>query len=269
MTMRRQIESLLRKAEANTGGYCSPAVTILLAINTLIFILTLFFDGGAFGDSPVRSALWASDAIFGGEVWRLLTATFTHGSVMHWFWNMLMLFIFGSLVERHLGFKGLFLLTLIVALLSNFIHVAFVSDNPVLGFSGVDYAILVAFAAIAPRARVLMLIIPMPAWVLAAIVVGLDTLRYIESGNQSGTAYNVHLTGAACGFLAIRGAWLIRPFRARWQQAKADKKEQKLAFDQAELDRLLAKVSAEGLQSLSKSERNFLQHFSQSQRANQ
>ena len=56
------------------------------------------------------------------------------------------------MVERHLGFKGLMILTAVVAILGNFIHVAFISDTPVLGFSGVDYAILVAFAAIA-RAR--------------------------------------------------------------------------------------------------------------------
>ena len=73
-----------------------------------------------------------------------------------------------------------------------------------------------------------MLVIPMPAWVLATVVVGLDTLRYIESGNQSGTAYNVHLTGALCGFLAIRGGGLIRPFRQKLQQrGKARKKSKR------------------------------------------
>ena len=267
MTWRKQLGSLLQQIEMKTGGHCSPAVTILLSINTVIFLIALFTGPGSDGRNPVTAALWASEAIWQGEVWRLLSAAFAHEQVMHWFWNMVGLFFFGNFVERHLGSKGLVVLAVCVALISNFVHVAFVSDRPVLGFSGVVYAIIVAFAAIAPKARVLMLVIPMPAWVLAALFVGLNTLQFIQMGNQSLTAYDVHLVGAAIGLIAIRGGFLIRPLLQRWKQHKAQKQSTQIAFDQGELDRLLAKVSAQGLPSLSKSERAFLQRFSKSRQA--
>ena len=106
MSIKRQIDSLLRRIEMNTGGYCSPAVTVLLAVNTFIFLITLFADGGRLGENPVRSALWASDAILGGEVWRLVTAAFTHASVMHWFWNMLMLFFLAAWLNATWALKA-------------------------------------------------------------------------------------------------------------------------------------------------------------------
>ena len=42
MSLIRRLRYLPAQTEMKTGGYCSPAVTILLAINTLIFLIALF-----------------------------------------------------------------------------------------------------------------------------------------------------------------------------------------------------------------------------------
>lgn len=257
----RSLQALLKTIEINSGGYCSPAVTLLLATNTLIFLLNLF-TGSPGQPSPIAAALWASDDIWRGQVWRPITAAFNHELVMHWFWNMVGLFFFGNHLERHFGAKGLWLLVLTVAVISNLFHVA-VMGTTVLGFSGVVYAIIVGFAAIAPRARVLMLVIPMPAWVLAALFVGLDTLSFIQYGSSARTAYDVHLMGALCGLLAVRGGGLLGPLRSRWAARRQQRAAELAVHEQAELDRLLAKVSAQGLPSLSERERTFLTRFSQ------
>lgn len=266
MSLRARHRRLLATIEMKTGGYCSPVVTWLLALNTIIFLLNLFTGSLPEQSSPIAAALWANDDIFAGQVWRLVSAAFNHELVMHWFWNMVGLFFFGNHVERHLGAKGLWLLTLISAVIGNGFHVSFMGGGPVLGFSGVVYAIIVGFAAIAPRARVIMLVIPMPAWVLAALFVGLDTLNFIQYGSQARVAYDVHLIGAACGLIAIRGQFLWQPLVQRWRSWHSKRASQREAFDQGELDRLLAKVSAEGLPALSKSERAFLQRYSRSRR---
>lgn len=265
MAMGTQFEHLLRRVEMGSGGYLSPGVTILISLNTLIFLINLFTGSLPQYSSPVAQALLANEQIWDGQLWRLITAAFNHEMVMHWFWNMLGLFFFGHYVERHLGCRGLLLLTMVVAVVANGFHVA-VMGTSVLGFSGVVYAIIVAFAAIAPTARVLMLVIPMQAWVLAALFVGLDTLHFIQYGSQSGTAYDVHLIGAALGFIAIRGSFLWRPLQARLQWRRAHKHQQRQQWQQQELDRLLEKVSADGLPSLTAAERKFLHRYSQSQR---
>lgn len=262
-----QLKHLLVQIERSTGGYLSPGVSILVAINTSIFLIALFTGSASSGAlSPIAQAFVADRSILEGQLWRLFTAAVTHEMVMHWFWNMVGLFFFGNHIERHFGTRGLFILAAIVAVIGNGFHIA-VMGTPVLGFSGVVYAIIVGFAAIAPTARVIMLVIPMPAWVLAALFVGLDTLNFIQQGSRSYIAYDVHLIGAAIGLVAVRGGRMWRWLPQAWQRRRLRRQAQQQVFDQSELDRLLAKVSEQGIPSLTKAERSFLERYSKRHRS--
>lgn len=238
-------------------------VTMLLGINTAIFLLCLFSGY----PSPVAQALLANDQIWHGQVWRAVTGAFTHEQVMHWFWNMLGLFFFGRHLERLLGRLRFCILVLVVAVVGNLFHVG-IMQGSVLGFSGVVYALIVGFAAHTPTAPVLaMLVLRIPAWVLAAILVLLDTLHFIQFGTERAhTAYDVHLIGAAIGFLAVRWRWMLGPVLRRLHQRRQRHHVQQQHWEHSELDRLLEKVSQQGLPSLSRRERTFLQRYSKSQR---
>ena len=259
----RWLDQRLLVIEQATGGYCSPMVTVFLGINTLIFMLCLFTGY----PSPVAQALLANDQIWQGQVWRALTAAFTHEQVMHWFWNMLALFFFGRHLENLFGRLRFVLFVLFVAILGNLFHVG-VMQGSVLGFSGVVYGLIIGFAAHTPTAPVLaMLVLRIPAWVLAAILVLLDTLHFIQFGSERAlTAYDVHLLGAACGFIAVRWRWMLSPLLRRLHRRRQRHHEQRQHWEHSELDRLLEKVSQQGLPSLSKRERSFLERYSKSQR---
>jgi membrane associated rhomboid family serine protease len=256
--------AMLRRLELATSGYFSPMVTILIGINTIIYLASL---ATITAGRPLIEALVADERTWSGQIWRPLTGAFLHfdQDPGHWFWNMLLFFFCGHVVERQLGAKGLALFAVIIGTLANILHLT-IFGTAVLGFSGVVIATVVAFACIAPKAQVIFIIVRMPAWVFATIIVGLDLLRML-SFQPSGTAYDVHLAGALFGYLAIAGRpWLSRFKKAR-NQAKVERQAAKEEKDEAELDRLLAKVSSEGLPALSESERRFLQRYSNQQQS--
>ena len=101
------------------GGHIEerPRATLgLIAVNVVMFGLTVLTKGGflsgAGSSSLVRDFGVQPAAIADGEWWRLLTAMFLHGGVMHLFLNMFALYILGSELERLLGwwrFLGVYL----------------------------------------------------------------------------------------------------------------------------------------------------------------
>src|SRR5262249_11368792 len=113
-----------------------------------------------------------------GEVWRLLTYAFLHGSFRHLFWNMLFLWWFGSDVEELYGWREFlcfYLLASIVGGLGYMVHVAvqpdfFMMPNvrqfiPAIGASGAITAVLLLCAFHFPTRQILvMLLIPVPIW---------------------------------------------------------------------------------------------------------
>lgn len=75
-----------------------------------------------------------------GQVWRLLTPIFMHGSILHIAFNMFWLYDLGSMIERRLGSFLYVLLILAVALPSNYLQ--FVMTGPAfLGMSGVVFGL--------------------------------------------------------------------------------------------------------------------------------
>lgn len=92
-----------------------PTVTYVL-IGFTVFIYILQMLGSALlGDSNygidfvTLYGARISDAIDAGQLWRLITPVFLHGSLSHIFFNMYALFSIGSLLEKHFG-HGRFLL---------------------------------------------------------------------------------------------------------------------------------------------------------------
>jgi len=84
-----------------------------------------------------------------GQVWRLITPIFLHGSPMHLVFNMIMFYLFGSMIEDRRGTARFAAIVLIVALISNLAQGLAPSEwgtfrgGPFfLGMSGVVYGLL-------------------------------------------------------------------------------------------------------------------------------
>jgi rhomboid protease GluP len=84
----------------------SPATTLLIGINTAVFLSMLLAGGSPMGFSPDLTLHWGANSgpyTFSGDYWRLLTASFVHGSLMHFALNMWCLWSLGQLSEKLFG----------------------------------------------------------------------------------------------------------------------------------------------------------------------
>lgn len=83
-----------------------PATTVLLAINLAVFAGMVITGGSPMHFSGETLVRWGGN--FGpwtlsGQYWRLLTAAFVHGSIIHLLFNMWCLWSLGQLAEKLFG----------------------------------------------------------------------------------------------------------------------------------------------------------------------
>ena len=90
----------------------------LIGLNLLVFLTQI-----AGGDlTRLQSEAYINGVLYGplvaqGDWWRLITAGFLHGSLVHIFFNMLMLWWFGRPLEELLG-RGRFIAVYLIAVLA-------------------------------------------------------------------------------------------------------------------------------------------------------
>ncbi|HEY1188367.1 MAG TPA: rhomboid family intramembrane serine protease [Gemmata sp.] len=270
------------------------ATVWLIAITVGVFfgqVLSQPVRGGV-GSSPLTEfGSCVPEQVLAGEVWRLLTAVFLHGSLWHLFFNMLVLHWAGGQFEEARGSRELLLFYLLGGVFANVVYVVAQLNGALgggqvgaIGASGAVGAAMVVFACYHPHAQLrLYLIIPMPAWLLAILFVGMNSV--MGFGNVGGgVAYFAHLGGAAFGFLyyqtGVRFSTMFRSsdrVRARPKlriispppeeraepvgaAVEAPPRPAKPADEQleAKLDVILEKVSRYGRESLTPEEREIL-----------
>jgi membrane associated rhomboid family serine protease len=130
-------------------------VTWLLGINTGIFLLMELFG---LAHLPIvgyvidYGALTPVQVIHHGWIWQLVTYSVLHAGFMHWFGNMLGLWMFGSAIESAWGTRRLvelFLVGVVGAAVTtvalSYAHILGDPNKPTLGASGGVFAILIAF----------------------------------------------------------------------------------------------------------------------------
>ncbi len=218
-------------------------------------------------DTLMRPWLW----------WQYLTAGFAHapGRIDHILFNMLALFFLGREVERLYGPKEFLRLYLAMIVFANFVWnvVNAIAHAPpeigAYGASGAITGVVLLFALNFPRVTILLFfVLPVPAWVLGALVVVGDLWGAV-SREPSNIAYSVHLAGAAFAFAYFRRGWNLTRLTDRlWTWPKLRRRpplrihrpEEPTHPDlSAEVDRILEKIYQEGESSLTANERKILE----------
>jgi membrane associated rhomboid family serine protease len=250
-----------------------PAVIrILLMVNIGVFLVDRFTNGAFFYS-------WLSlDSILvlhGQQWWRVFTYMFLHdpSSIWHIGFNMLALWMFGTPVAREMGEGGFLRLYLLAGLFAGFCSLAFYGATGqatvIVGASGAIYALLVAFARFFPEQLVLIFIFPVPAR-YAVLIMGGVSLLLVNSGG--GIAHIAHLGGAVFAWFYLRwfwapsrggffAQWKQRRNRNRWEKAMRDGERLREAMD--EIDPILRKIGAQGLESLTRAELRQLEEVSE------
>jgi membrane associated rhomboid family serine protease len=200
----------------------------------LIGLCVAVFAGLAYVPAETRSGLlhdWGTvpaslldhdPALLGLRVARLFTALFIHVGWLHLIGNLLFLMIFGLPAERSLGSLRFLLLFLVAGALANLVGALTMAHAtaPIVGSSGAVSAIVGAYFALFPRAR-LGLVLPLglflefvriPAPALIGFWIALQFLFTFVGPAFGAVAWWTHIAGFAIGILF---ALVSRPAIAR------------------------------------------------------
>jgi membrane associated rhomboid family serine protease len=126
-------------------GHPAPATVVLVLANVAVYLVTAYQGNGP--NLPGGSLFndWALQgfAVANGDWYRLVTAMFLHGSLLHLAFNMLALWWLGSIVEQAMGSLR-FLLVYFVSGLAGSAGALLLSDpgQITVGASGAIYGIL-------------------------------------------------------------------------------------------------------------------------------
>jgi len=159
----------------------------------------------------------------------LLTSIFLHGDWTHIIFNMLYLWVFGDNIENVFGHTGFLLFYLAGGIVAGLMHVAFSLGPqaglvPIIGASGAIAAVMGAYLALFPNARIVTFIFYMPVpisafWYLI-IWLGMQFLGVL--GGDTGIAWWAHIGGFLFGYLVAFVFLKIRYPNAPppWRQIK-------------------------------------------------
>ena len=244
----------------------TPVVRLLLAANVLVFFLQSTLPGlaNAFVFVPQLALV---------RPWSIVTYMFLHGGLMHLAFNMLALFFFGPRVEDRIRSRQFAILYFLSGVSGALLSFALAPQAPIVGASAGVFGVMLAFAYFWPHEPIhIWGIIPVPARVLV-IVTTVLALWSGFSGARSGIAHFAHLGGYAGAYLYLR--WLDRSRGAFRKKASRPTREAEGRLgawrsidrnriheaNREEVDRILDKIGAHGVGSLTPQERTFLSNF--------
>lgn len=116
---------------------------VLLGVTIAMYLMQLASESLLGYDLPGVYGMKINEAIILGQVWRLLTPVFLHGSIMHIGFNMYALYIFGRGLEKRYGTARFAMLYFMGALAGNTLSFL-LSSNPSLGASTAIFGLAAA-----------------------------------------------------------------------------------------------------------------------------
>lgn len=250
------------------GRHPVHVTTLLVAVHALAAIVACFLGGaGILGHLAFDSALvWQR-----GEFWQLATYAFVHSpSALLWFAvEMYMLFVFGREVERFIGRRAFSVLYLFLLLAPTvLLSVWGLSDRVgIAGSPALHFGIFIAFATIYPNVELLLRI--QVKWVALALA-AISTLQLLAYRDWSSMAVLWVSIATAFFFVRLRGigpelVWWGN-LKSRWQpkpkfQVVPRSTPRRVVEPEnvhESIDPVLEKISKQGINSLTASERRAL-----------
>jgi membrane associated rhomboid family serine protease len=252
---------------------------LLIAVNVAVFIVQKLNEGHV--EFFRRYLELSNHGISQGYVWELLTFQFLHNGFLHLLLNMVAVFFFGRLVEERLGQATFLKVYFLSGVMGGALQVLMgwlvpeTFNIPVMGASAGAFGLVAAATMIDPDSTILVsFIFPLRAkyFLIAAAAISFIFMFIPDSK----TAHAAHLGGLLTGVVYMRWNAIMsrfmpslgsgRSFRARdfiKIQSKGKRRRQAdlgpEEFISKEVDPILDKISAHGIQSLTPQEREILE----------
>ena len=207
------------------------------------------------------------------QPWTIVTYMFLHGSMTHILFNMLGLYFFGSRVEQRLGANRFLWLYFLSGISGALLHMWLAPQAPIIGASAAIYGVILAFARFWPTDKIYIWgVLPLEARWLVIITILMSIYSGLN-GSTGGVADFAHLGGYVGAYLYLR--WLeetkgSKRFRELAVAAPPDRRlsnwnrvnlQSVHELNRDEVNRILDKISASGLGSLTPQEKQFLSNF--------
>jgi membrane associated rhomboid family serine protease len=279
-------------------AYHEPRVSFtvaLLILCAVVFVIECIFCGYPPNFSEGNYFALSIDGLKHGYVWQLLTYQFMHAGLMHILLNGWAIYIFGRAIEETLGSKNFLILFLtsgviggIFQALAGWIWPDYFG-GAVVGASAGAFGLVAAFAVLFPERELMLLLffvlpLRLRAKTLLLFAAALAVFGLVVHGDNIANA--AHLGGMLTGIIFIRlfiqGRWRWPQWRFSgrraaphefvaagsaknksgfWRSAvgKPDDDSFTDEFLQNEVDPVLEKISAHGIQSLTAREREILE----------
>lgn len=264
-------------------GGMTPAVRMLLIATLAVFPVQYLVNARAGGAFNAIFGL-SGAGLLGGSVWQPFTYPFLHGGLWHLLMNLLGLALCGPQVEEVLGRRRFLILYFGAGLAGGLGWILMSGGGAVcVGASGAVFGILGAFGAMFPDRSITLLLffvlpLTMTARTMVLLLAGVSLLGSMTGGGT--LAHAAHLFGGLAGYLYGRrirlgaevggvGGWwrsiVEKVFARRRRFTVLPMRGQGLP-DSAEVDRILDKIGSQGLASLTRRERAFLDRASRKAR---
>lgn len=180
----------------------TPIVLNLIIINALVYLVQFLFDGP---DEKITRflALFPYKTPF-FKPYQLVTHMFAHGGFFHLFFNMFVLWMFGSLLEKAWGPKKFLIFYFICGIAAGVTHLA-LENVPAVGASGAIMGLFAAFAYLFPNTELIIFPIPIPvkAKYAIALMAAYDLFGGVYPAAGGNIAHFAHLGGLVMGFILV------------------------------------------------------------------
>ena len=157
-----------------------------------------------------RALIYWPPGVSRGQWWRLISHGLLHANVTHLAFNMVTLYVFGTVMELvlvpHIGVLGFvlfYLAGLLVAILPTHLRHRGDASYLSLGASGAVAALLFAYILLRPWSLLFVFVVPVPAIAFAALYViySLWAQRHADDNVN----HSAHLWGGAWGLIFMLG----------------------------------------------------------------
>lgn len=247
----------------------------IIAANVVVFLLQIILYKINFEQWLV---LHPEKVLTRGYIWQLFTYMFIHGDILHIGFNMLIIWMFGTQLERIWGSSQFLKYYFVCGLGGALFSFIFSYHSIILGASAAAYGILLAYAVLFPYNQIYILgIFPIRARTLVIVLAILEFLRGM--GGQDGIAHFAHLGGLAAGLIYINSDhrtsifWrriksLFDSFPVKIKIKKDDDDENFDGNSRKKVDSILDKISKKGYGNLTETEKRILERYSDDNKHN-
>ncbi len=247
----------------------NSVVNKIVIANVIVFFLQMVLIRTDFQDF---FALYPRQVVTKGYLWQVITYMFLHGSLLHLFFNMIVIWMFGSTLEQIWGGRRFLRYYFICGIGGAVFSFIFSYNTAVIGASAAGYGILLAYGVLFPYNQIYIWgIIPIRARTLVIIHGAISFISGIRGG--SNIAHFAHLGGMAAGLIYLKSdhrsgplftnlsrLWKKFPLRISFRDDPPDDASH---YDKGKIDSILDKISEKGYENLSETEKRILEKYSE------